>query len=806
MFTKHLKIAWRILLRKRAFSLINIFGLAIGIASCFFILLYVQDELNYEKIHKKADEIYAVGLDMKIGNEEFKGHASPLPLAFTLTENYSQFKEACRLIFRDEQLVKYKNRVFTEDNVCYADSTFLNMFSFDLIQGDKENALNKPNSILLTEKMAKKYFGKEDPMGKILNVNSDKEYIVTGICKNIPKSTHLEFDFLIPLRNIIANRYSEWGSNSFNTYVTIDKKANFAELDTIMYKLLDKNFGPITKQIMNLDYKEFIEAGNRYTYFFEPLLDTHLKSQMTGGFENGSSMVTVWVLSLIALFILLIACVNFVNLSTAKSALRAKEVGVRKTLGSSRKQLIIQFLTESFLISTIATIISIGIVEFFIDNFNELVNKSVSMEYFSNPIIIPSIILLTLFTGILAGTYSAFFQSSFKILTVLKGEHRTAMKSGRLRNLLVLLQFSVSIFLIICTLVVFHQIKYFQNKEIGFDKHGLLLIKRAYALPNQAQTFKKELLKHSGVEAISLTRGVPLKGFNGNGIIKEGANSKEAHVLQRFVGDYDLIKTFGIEVIKGREFNPDLASDSSAFILNEKAIPSLNLVDPLSERLLDPSQIEEQNYRPIIGIVKNFNYMPFSMEILPLAIEIMPSTRKPIYVCVRVKPNMMKQVLKEAQNMWLENTTDQPFEYMMMDEEFNSTFDNERRLGKIYTIFAILAVVIACLGLFALAAFAAEQRSKEIGVRKAMGAEIGSLIWLLAREFTKWVGIANIIAWPVAYWLMQKWLNNFAYSIDLYWWFFVLAAVLAFSVALITVMYQAFKAATVNPVTSLRYE
>jgi len=804
MFRKNLQIARRILIRQKAYSLINIFGLALGLAACILILLWVQDELSFDRFHEKADRIYLVGLDAKLGTQDIKGASSAPPLARAVREEFTGIENAARLYKTDDKLVKYGDRIFTEDYFYYTDSTFFDIFSFTLLQGNPESALDEPYSLVITREMKEKYFGDQDAMGKVLRIGGSQDYQITGVCENVPNTSHIRFDFLTPFSSITDTDHFDWGSNFVRTYVLLDEKASPEEISKQFPSLLEKHFGPIINEVMNISLQEFYEAGNRYSYFLEPLLDIHLRSSLNEKPEGSSDIIYVYVLSLIALFILVIACINFINLTTARSAMRSKEVGIKKVFGSGRRQLISQFLVESVILCFLAMLAAILLVELLLPAFNKLTDKDLALEFLSNPYTLPILILLSIFTGLAAGGYSAFFQSSVNIISVLKGEFALNMKSGSIRNLLVVFQFSISIALIICTLFVIFQMRYVQNMDLGFDKEQILVIDRFDVLGSQQRVFKEEALRQTDILAASITGNIPGGAFSGNGIQVDGSASTDIYILNRFYSDYDLPATLGISMDDGRFFSKEIATDSSAIIVNQEAVRSLDLDDPLNQYLLEPSLQEVK--RNIIGIVKDFNYQSAHNPIQPMAIELSDDSSPGRFLLLRIQNDDTRKTISSLGTLWNNLSTDQPFEYFYLDEEFDRAYRQETKLRSVYLIFSIIAVLIACLGLYGLASFTAERKTKNIGIRKAMGASTSGIVYQLSLEFNKWVLIANLIAWPAAFFLMKNWLENFAFRISLGFWPFLVASLIALMIATLTVLYQAYSASLKNPIESLRFE
>ncbi len=803
MFRNNLRIAIRTFLKQKGYSLINIAGLAIGLAACLFILLWVIDELSYDRFHSKIDRIYLVGLDAKLGTQEFTGAASPPTMAEALMGEVTGVEKASR--FRgSSRTVKYGEHVFTEDHFCYVDSVFFDIFDFEFLQGNPETALDQPNSVVLTEEMKKKYFGDGPALGEVLRIDGRTDYKVTGVIRDVPSQSSIEFDFLASINSLPRAQPYEWGSNNLQTIALLKEGVSREDVEAQFGGLLEKYFGPIIQQIMNISLQEFYDRGSRYYYFLEPFKDLHLRASFTEGYEGASDMIYVYLLSLIALFILVIACINFVNLTTARSTMRAREVGIKKVVGSGRRSLIWQFLLESVLLSLAAMFLAMVIVQLLLPAFNHLSEKELSLNYLHRPLIGLSLLGLTLLAGVVAGSYSAFAQSNFKIIPVLSGEYTRGRKSSWVRNALVVFQFSISIFLIICTVVVFRQIRYMQNMDLGFNKEHLLAIENFDELEAQQKAYKERALDYPGIVKASVTQEVPGRDFPGNGILKEGTTETEVHILSRFVGDKDLLETLGARMAEGRYFSDEFRTDTNALVLNQIAVKSLALEDPLNQQLLEPSR--ENIPRSIIGIVQDFHYQSAHNIVRPMAMEWMRDRDLGRYLLVRVRGDEVPATLKYLEDTWKEMTVDEPFHSFFIDQDFDRAYRQEERLRTIYGLFALLAVFIACLGLLGLASYTAERKTKSIGIRKAMGSSVGGIVLLLTREFVQWVLLANLFAWPAAWYLMKDWLNNFAFRQEMTVWIFLGAGLVSLVVATLTVIYKSYRAATTNPAHSLRYE
>jgi putative ABC transport system permease protein len=807
MFKNYFKIAQRNLWKNKGFSAINIVGLAIGIASCLLILLYVLDELSYDCYNVNEERIYRVNNEIKFGDNYFDAAQSPALMGPEIVKEFAQVQQYTRLQWYGSFLVKKGNENLQEGRVAYGDSTLFAVFTLPMISGNPKTALKDPYSLVITERIAKKYFNSTDIVGKNMIINDTVNYKITGVIKDVPEQSHFNFDFFIPFSENKESRSDDWLSDNYNTYILLKKSANPKKLEPAINKMLDRYIAPELKNVLNLSMDEFSKSGNYVHCSLSPLADIHLHSNKMGELNANGNIQFVYLFSAIALVILLIACVNFMNLSTARSANRAKEVGVRKVLGSLRKNLIQQFLTESILLSFIALGFAILIAWMLLPYFNQLAGKSIHLNLMFQPLMLLSLVLLMLIVGLLAGSYPAFFLSAFQPIDVLKGKLAKGFKGSFIRNTLVVFQFTISIILIVGTIVIYNQLAYINNKDIGFNRHEVLVIQNTDALGTQATAFKNELLQISNVQNATMTDYLPTNFNRSNDVFFTSPvlDQKTAMSMQHWGVDENYIPALDLILLQGRNYSPQFHTDSNGIIINEAAARFLATKDILNKKLYELEDIKTKKLKEyhIIGVVKNFNFSSLRDVITPLGLFLRKETGN---IAVRVNTSGIPGVIAQIKNKWKAMAPGQPFDYSFMDDAFNNLYATEQRTGQIFIWFAVLAILIACLGLFGLVAYASEQRTKEIGIRKVLGANITNIVTMLSKDFLKLVIIASILAFPVAWWGMNKWLQDFAYRVNISWWIFVFAAVIAVLIALITISFQSIKAAIANPVRSLRTE
>ncbi len=809
MLKNYFKIAFRNLWKNKSFSAINIFGLAIGLCICLLITLFVTDELSYDKYNKKADRIYRVNADVRINGTEFNDRASPAALGPVLAKEYSQIEKTVRIMDDGKILVKKGTETLSEPNSFFADSTLFDVFTLPMIAGDPKTALTQPNSLVIAENTAKKYFNSTDVIGKTLLLNNTTNYKITGVIKDMPAQSHFHFNFIKAMSEREDSRSTFWLSNNFDTYILARSGTDEKTINNYLKEVTKKYAEPQLQEIAHSSFDDLAKKGDRYGYVTIPLTKIHLYSTITTEIEPSGNIQNIYIFIVIAVFILLIAGVNFMNLSTARSAGRSKEVGVRKVLGSNRSSLIAQFLTESVLTSFIALLLALIIAELMLPYFNQLSGKEITLRLFSTSWMLPALLFTTLIVGLLAGLYPAFFLSAFEPIKVLKGKLASGFKAGWLSNSLLVFQFTAAIILIVGTLVIYSQLNYIRNKKLGYNREQVLVLKNIYALGTHSQTFKNEVQSLQGVVSITMARSLPTSpDFNSNAFSKDASfNAAQSLVLQEWRVDANYIPTMGMEIKEGRNFSPQMPTDSAAVIINETAANMLGSGNPLNKKLYQPgSQSNSIETLNIIGIVKDFNSGSLRNKIGPVIFTLEDNRNN---MAIRIKTTNISSLIAQIENLYHSmdnNMAGQPFIYSFMDDDFNRLYSSEQRTGKIFVSFTFFAILIACLGLFGLVTYAAEQRTKEIGIRKVLGASLSNIVSMLSKDFLRLVTIAMIIAFPIAWWGMNRWLQDFAYRTNISWWVFASAGVVALLIALITVSFQAIKAAMANPVKSLRTE
>ncbi|MEZ5043409.1 MAG: ABC transporter permease [Saprospiraceae bacterium] len=810
MLRNYLTVALRNLWKHKFYSIINILGLAIGLACFLFIFLFIRDELSYDRYHQKADRTYRVNFDGFAFEQELHFAVVGASLGPTILEEYPEVEQQCRFRQRGSFAVRYEDQSYTEDKWIYADSTLFDVFSFELVKGNPRSALKEPFTIVISEEIAKKYFGEADPIGKSLTANNDRLYRVTGVMKEMPKNTHFNFNMLASMASLEESRNNMWLSNNFQTYIVLKEGVDPAIVDAKFDKLVRDHVGPEIEQFMGKTYDDLLAAGSFITFSLFPMPKIHLYSDKQAELGATSDIKYIYIFSFVGLFILLLACINFMNLSTARSASRAKEVGMRKVVGAGRSQLIFQFLSESVIITFLGFLLAIVLLVSLLSKFNTLSGKELTFSQINHPGLWAMMLGMVLFVGVVAGSYPAFYLSAFKPIAVLKG--RLIKKIGQqvsLRSVLVIFQFAITVALIVGTMIISSQLNYIQNKKLGFNKEQVLILNNFYTLGNNCQAFKDEILKNPQVINASMSSSLPTPSSRNTSATFLGRtpDPTKTHVVQLFTVDQEYIPTLGMEIVQGRAFSREFPSDSSAVILNESAVAMYGLEEPLGQEISVFSggtpENPEINTTKVIGVVKNFHFESLRSEIGPLALFLGTSRGN---LSIKLKAGDIPSFISAVQQKWNEMGPGQPFDYNFMDEEFATVYESETRIGQIFSVFTFLAIFIACLGLFGLATFTAEQRTKEVGIRKVIGASISRIFVLLTVEIMKWVLIANLIALPVAYYFMGKWLEGFAYPVDLHWLTFIMALVLSLFIALLTVSYQALRTAWMKPVRSLRYE
>ncbi|UII20384.1 ABC transporter permease [Fulvivirga ligni] len=787
--------------KHKLFSVINILGLTIGIAGTLFIIMYIQDELGYDHFNEKGDRIYRVNLHGKLAGQDIHTTSTCYPLYKAMVEEIPEVEQATRVNDMGEWIFRYEDKAFKEEKVMTADSNFFNIFSYELLKGNPKTALMEPNSMVISASLATKYFGEDNPLDKTMSIGNDKSnYKVTGVFADVPSNSHLKFNALLSSSTFSWMNDNQWLSNSLWTYYVISEGADPADVDRKMDPILEKNVTPAFVEFLGKSLEEFRSEGGIYNYWSLPLYDIHLKSSLQDEPEPPGSMSYIWIMSIIGVFIMVIACINFMNLTTAKSAGRAKEVGLRKTLGSLRSTLIGQFLTESVAYAVIAALLAVVVAYFLMPLFNEISGKQLVISDLLNLSLLGILLAIIVFVGLLAGSYPALYLTSFKITEVLKGKLKAGMKSGGIRSFLVTFQFWISIVLIICTAIVYQQLKYVQNQNLGFDKEHILMIEDASRLDKNQVSFKNELMSNTAIAGASYSNNT-VPGVN-NTTIFRAAGDEADHIMATYYVDYEHLKTLDLEMKEGRFFDLNFPSDSNAVVINEAAVKELGWTDPLSEKLIDFNS-DSAIYRNVVGVVKDFNFESLKFNVRPLVLRF-TNTGNILYV--RFAGEDPANMVASITDTWDKYMTGDPLSYSFLDEDYDALFRAEQRLGQVFTVFTVLAIFIACLGLFGLAAFTAEQRTKEIGIRKVLGASVWSITSLMSAEFTKLVIIAFVLAVYPAYYVMDRWLEGFANKTEITFWVFLLGGLAALLISWLTVSYQSLKAARVDPVRSLKYE
>jgi len=808
MIRNYVKIAFRSLMKNKGFTFINVFGLALGLVTCLLIVFYVFDELSYDRYNTKADRIYRLNNDIKFGGVENPYAITPAPAAAALKADFPEIEQVVRFRNRGGNKVKKGTQNIQEDRMIYADNSIFEVFTLPMISGNPTNALAEPNAVVITEDIANKYFGNTNVVGKVLTFNGSSQFKITAVIKNIPKQSHFHFDFFISMKTLADSRNNTWLSNNYNTYMLLKPGVDYKALAAKLPEFIQRHAGPQLQAVLHLSFGAFEKAGNRFDLSLTPLKNIHLQSSMLGEFEANSDIAYVYIFSATAMFVLLIACVNFMNLSTARSANRAREVGVRKVLGSPRTYLIAQFLTESILVTLAGTIIAVFAAWAALPLFNQLSGKELTITTQILGWLVPALIIIIFVIGCLAGSYPALFLSGFQPIDVLKGKLAAGFKGGTLRSFLVVFQFGISIFLIIGTLVIYNQLKYIQNKDLGYNRDHILIVKNVWSLGNGADAFKQEVKQIAGIQNATLSNSLPTDNDNDNttSFFKDQiVDQKRAVLSHQWDIDADYITTLGIKMLSGRNFSKDMTTDSSGVIINEAFAKLLGYSNPVNQFVYQPAndQLTKMNRYHIIGVMKDFNFKSLKDNVPPLLFSL---TNNMGVLSVRINTADIPGLLARVKNKWKDVSPNQQFSYSFMDDDFDALYRSEQRMGAISIAFTSLAIIIACLGLFGLAAYAAEQRTKEIGVRKILGANVSTIVSMLSKDFIKLVLISIIISTPFAWWAMQKWLQSFAYRQNVQWWVVVVAGSTALIIAFITISFQAIKAALTNPVTSLRSE
>jgi putative ABC transport system permease protein len=813
MLKNYFNVAIRSLLKRKGYTLINVLGLATGMAVCLLIVLYIQSELGYDSFHKNGDSIYRVALDRKYPGRSTSYSMIPQSIGEAIQHEYPEVLQCTRLfnfLGNGNLFVKIGDKVFEEKRVLLADSNFFNVFTAKLLKGDPATALRKPNTAVINETTAKKYFGSvENAIGKSFESDNAAQFMISGVCKDWPDNSHFIFDMLIADATFPFIHQPNYTNFSAHTYLLVNPNTSPTALEAKFPHIIEKYVSGEIGRSFGVSFQQFQAAGNGYHYYLQPLKKIHLTSDLEGELKPNGSIKAVYIFSVIAVFILVIACINFINLSTARSVERAKEVGIRKTFGSEKKSIIWQFLLESVLVSLLSMIVAVLLIVLLLPLFNKVSGKELTTAYFMEPLKIISLVGFAILVGIVAGLYPAFVLSSFKPIMVLKGKFKSNKYGTALRNALVVFQFAISVILIICTIIVNRQMQYMLGDKLGFRKDHIIEIERADLLGDKSKSFNNELAKISGVETVSNCSSLPGQGgFFGSAF--QVVNSKQPMTGRAVIVDDQFALILDLQMKEGRFFSKQFAIDSLALVLNEKAVEELGLKDPIGARLTTPDfngQNGEETIYTVVGVAKDFHYQSLHQKIEPLVFVNAEKFRGAMgTTAVRIKADNFKSAVEAIGKIWKQFVPEKPFHYDFLDRTLANQYLAEQTTERIFTVFSVLAIFIACIGLLGLAAYATQLRMREISIRKVLGASAGNIARMLSKDFLKLVLVSVVIAYPLAWWGMHSWLQNFAYQTNMSWWIFLVAGVIAAMIALLTISFQAIKAALSNPAETLRAE
>ena len=808
MLSNYLKIALRNIRRQKFYAFINITGLTIGLVTSLLILLYIADEFSYDRFHKDAGKIYRVNLTGRMSGQEFNSPNTSAPVASGFLNEIPGVEQACRIALWKEMPIEHGEDLFTEKTVLVADSNFFNFFSFKLLAGDPVNVLARPNSIVLTETAANRIFGYSGLgdnrcIGQSLEFGNEKLVCnITGICEDPPPNSHFHFSMILSMESWDDSHSSVWVSNSLLTYIRFGEDPDQDLVGSRIQELVKKHIGPQAQKYLGISFEEFLEKGGAYGFYLQPLTGIHFASDADLHLEPGGNMTTIYLLAGIVVFIIVIACINFMNLSTARYSGRAKEVGVRKSMGSATSSLRTQFLTESVLYTLLSLLLAQLILILILPQFNVLSGKLLNLKALYSFYYISAIICLVVITGIIAGSYPAFYLTSFKPVDTLRGKLKAGIKSKRIRQVLVIFQFTVSTGLIICTLLIYKQLQYIQNKDLGFDKNNLIVLKNAGSLGTNKNAFKEELLKMSEVEDASICNLVP-PDVSYSDIFRPAGEDVQERGSNYCIADENFMSTLKLTLVDGRFFSKEFTSDVNGVVINEAAARLFGFDNPVGEKIQTFWKKDTLDEREILGVVKDYNFQSLEEAVTSLLIF---QGKEGENIVVRLTSGDINNKINRIESKWKSFPESGSFDYSLISDDFHAKFRKEEQLGKLFLVFTILAIVIASLGLLGLASFTAEQRSKEIGIRKAMGSSSGGVIKLLSMEYLNLMFVSLPIAALLSYLIINWWLNNFAYKTNIGVLSFIAGGIISLLIAIISVGYQSLKAASRNPVDSLMYE
>jgi putative ABC transport system permease protein len=810
MIRNYFLIAFRNLLRQRFYSAINIAGLGTGIAVSLLILYYIYDEHQYDRFHTDADRMYQVYLVGRINGVESKWPATCAPLAQAARAEIPEVENTTRIGFWREVVIRHGEQAHTEQRLMLADSNFLDFFTFELIEGNPERILREPNQIVLTESSALKYFGYrpgsgDSPVGRTVLMGTEKTSCsIVGILRDPPRHSHFTFGSVLSMENWDFSKRTEWTSNNLHTYFKLLPGADLEQVNEKLHTLVDRHVGPEIQQFIGMSLEQWRAAGDDYGYHLQPITAIRLRGKTEGNIEPTGDIAYVYLLSAISLFIILIACINFMNLSTARSMSRAREVGIRKTVGALNRGLVQQFMLESLVVSGLATLLAFGLIALALPFFNQISGKAISFHFLLSPASLFALLAIWIVVGFLAGSYPAFYLSAFRPAHVLKGQSVSWKGRSLLRSGLVVFQFAISVALIVCTLLIYKQLQLVKNKNLGFDKENVLVVNNVTTLAKSQEVFRESVRDLAGITGASLASSVPPGVYNDNIMFPNGHQDKGL-LYNVIFGDEHYLQALGLRLAAGRFFSAEFPSDSMAVVINRSALAAAGWESHEGQYIVPPTDSLPERYE-VIGVLEDFNFETLRTGMEPLAIFLRRPSTWTNRLAVRLQPGHPREAIESIRTVWNELAPGEPFDYGFVDDRFEEAFRDEERLGRIFIVFTALAILISCLGLFGLATYSTSQRTVEIGIRKALGSSSAGIVLLLSRQFTTPVLIGIAAAVPISLWLMNWWLNNFAYKASIDAWSFVGGGFAALFIAWVTISAQSLRAATRNPATALRSE
>ena len=815
MFKNYMIIAYRNLMRNKIFSLINIIGLAIGITCFLTLVIFIIDESGYDTYNENVNQIYRVIIHDKFNGQETTSAKTCPPLAESLVRDFPEVTKATRIGYFGQHNIRYSEKYFRENGIYTADSTYFDVFTLPFIHGNPKEALKRPNSIVISEKTAEKYFGNENPLGKTFIVDELGTYLITGVMKNYPLKSSFRCAFLLSMSTYTQPQTQDWLMGGYTTYILLKKGTDPHQFENKIKRTVTNFVGPQAASMLGFSFDEFLTKGNIYEYLLQPLSTIYLRSQSDYNVDPNtewgnmklSNINYTYIFLAIGIFILLIAVFNFMNLATAKSEKRALEVGIRKTLGSDKKRLIWQFISESTFTCFLSVLLSVVLTQLVLPSFNQFTGRELKLELFNNISTIPLLLAFTIIVGFLAGSYPAFYLSSFPPSHIIKRKSLHAGNKNRIRSTLVILQFAISIVLVIGTIIIKNQLDYIKNKDLGFQKENIVAINNGSSLGKFVKAFQSEISRIPNVISSTASSLMFASGVPADGYLYNKRTGTDVVGCQFLDVDYDFAKTYKLKMKSGRFFSEEFLTDSAAFVINETAVKAFKASDPIGKDLTEvTSTYKDMKTFKIIGVVKDFNYESLHQTVRPLILHLSPVKQASTIITIRIKTNDIANTLKSLENTWKTFINKEKINSSFVEENIASMYVNEEKIGTLTTVFSFLAIFIACLGLFGLVSFVTQQRFKEIGIRKVLGASVLEIVILLSKEFTRWVIYANLIAWPIAFYVMNNWLQNFAYRTNIGWSVFVISGELALIIALVTVSIQAIKAALANPIEALHYD